>query len=96
MIGDSENDIIAARRAGIDSVLILPPQQTLYTILRSSYAIGRFEEMIRVQILWLEMVNLCQTFADLDEMKDRSAEVRVIRKLLDEIVDESKKEGRLV
>ena len=33
---------------------------------------------------WLEILNLFQTFAELEEVKDKPAEVRAVRELLDE------------
>ncbi len=49
---------------------------------KSKPKITPFEEVIQVRILWLGIVNLFQTFAELDETKDNVPEVREIRELL--------------
>ena len=42
-----------------------------------------FSGVISVQILWLGIVDMFQTFEDLESIKDKQAETKVIQALLD-------------
>jgi len=37
-------------------------------------------------LLWLELADIFQTFSELDEVKDKTEDIRLIRQLIDENV----------
>jgi len=43
-----------------------------------------FERVFRHAYTWLEIVNLFQTFEDLESVKDKQADIQAVRQVIDE------------
>ena len=53
---------------------------------KSKPKITPITEVIRVRILWLGLVNLFQTFEDLESAKDKQVDIQAVRQVIDDCV----------
>jgi hypothetical protein len=63
--------------------------QTVNSDHDNRYGRGKSELENELRSIWLGIMNRLQTFADLDEVKDKPTEIRAIRQLIDEGDDET-------